>query len=280
MLDSGVHGTRRNSSETSNQPPLRIVVGLQLLLGMSIGFMLLASGCRKAPQATVPTHPYSGPTLPDQVELSKTPGVSIVQCPAGVARTDRIGGDGSSASAEAETATLDSVILAWCNFSGWIKLDADLPDRRYNIRVAADDEHNVWSRVKPAFEEVFGIRFVEGLEPTAAVVLRKSQAVPTGLTRVEAQTNWGTAQTAGGFGYKAGAASMAELAKIVARYVDEPVLEETGLEGNYQFELAMDHWQPKTVFPAVEKLGLKLVREQRDLNIMRVVRAGGKPEAP
>jgi len=214
------------------------------------------------------------------VELSKTPGVSIIQCPVGDYRTDRIQGDGYSGSGEAVTATIESVIFRWAQVTGWIRIDAVLPDARYNFRVVGDEDNNVWSRVKPAFEDVFGIRFVEGMEPTDAVVIQKPQGEVAGLIRVEAKSNWGTAQTPGGLGYKADSASMAELARIVGKYVDEPVLDETALDGNYQFELAMDTFKPATVFPAVENLGLKLVREKRNLNITRVVSAETEDRAP
>jgi len=263
-----------------NRISLRVVAAVPILLSVSVGIVLLGSGCKRASSATAASTTHPGPKLPDNVELSKTPGVSIIQCPVGDYRTYRIQGDGYSVSGEAVTATIESVIFRWAQVTGWIKIDAALPDARYNIRVDGDDDNNVWSRVKPAFEEVFGIRFVEGMEPTDAVVIQKPQKEPAGLTRVETHSKWGTAQTPGGFGYKADSASMADLAGIVGKYVDEPVLDETGLDGNYQFELAMEHSKPETVFPAIENLGLKLVREKRNLNITRVIATPAEDKAP
>ena len=44
------------------------------------------------------------------------------------------------------------------------------------------------------------------------------------------------------------------------------------------FDLAMDHWKPKTAFSAVEKLGLKLVKGKRKMDVLRIEKATEKHE--
>ena len=66
---------------------------------------------------------------------------------------------------------------------------------------------------------------------------------------------------------------------VVTHYVDVPVLDETGLEGYYGFTVSMDHWKPGTVYPAFEKLGLKLVKTKRPVHVIRILKAEPTPAA-
>ena len=213
-------------------------------------------------------------TLPDDVELSKVAGVSIVQCPPGDYQGRGYSLDSRSSSIVAQTAPLPNVLHAWCPFDGWIMIEAEFPDALYNIKVEAEEGASSWPLAKQAFEQVFGLRFVESMELTDVYVIRKIEGAPRGLTESTAESSgWGTKTTSGGFGYEVRGGYMQTLVNIVSDYVDKPVLDETGLTGFYKFVLAMDHWKPETVFSGVEKLGLKLEKTKRKLHIMRILYA-------
>lgn len=241
----------------SNNYRFRIAMMVVLTLALSI------FGCQKETGAS---SQKQNRNLPDNVELSKVKGVSIIQCPARQYFREMV------LDVKAENAPLSEVIRLWCEFDGWLFIDAKLPDARYNIIVEAKDRQTAWPITKQAFEKVFGLRFVEGKETLDVWVLQKAEDSPRGLSKVEAKfSNWGTEQTSRGFGYEIRAGDMEDLAEIASKYVDEPVLDETGLTGFYKFTLAMDHWKPQTLFPAVERLGLKLQKTKRELPVMRVI---------
>ena len=71
---------------------------------------------------------------------------------------------------------------------------------------------------------------------------------------------------------------MGNLAGVLEEYTETSVFNETGLEGGYDFDLVMDHWKPKTAFAAVEKLGLKLVKAKRKMDVLRIEKATEKHE--
>jgi uncharacterized protein (TIGR03435 family) len=166
------------------------------------------------------------------------------------------------------------VIIDWCDSDGWYFIDARMPDAVYNITVQAPKDGSIWSLAKEAFEQVFDLQFLEHEEMMDVMVLRKKKGAPSGLSPVEDQSSrWSTQDTPGGFGYVFKAGTMEDLVKIALKYVDVPVLDETGLEGHFAFTVSMDHWEPDTLFPAIEGLGLKLEKANRKLRVMRVVNA-------
>ena len=72
---------------------------------------------------------------------------------------------------------------------------------------------------------------------------------------------------------------MDDLVPILEKYTETVVFNETELEGRFDFDLAMDHWHPKTVYGAVEQLGLELVKETRSLEVIRIQKVPDE-EAP
>jgi len=71
---------------------------------------------------------------------------------------------------------------------------------------------------------------------------------------------------------------MEDLADILSKYLDGGlVFDETGLEGFFPFELAMDHWKPETATPALKPLGLKVRQVGRDFPTLRVAYEEEKP---
>lgn len=199
-------------------------------------------------------------TFPYNVEISSVEGVSIVRCGAG-------GGSvvwpGTTHAAE-----LADIIHEWCDFEGCLITEADLPQGYYNITVKPGKGEAIWPLAKKAFEDVFGLSFVEGKETVDILVLQKGEKHPRGLIQVAQPLVRGMNHRAGV--YSVGAGSMEDIANIISEYFDDLVIDETGLTGFYRFTLAMDDSDPNTMFPAVERLGLKLVRTKRELPVMRV----------
>ncbi len=223
--------------------------------------------------------------LPDNVELSKTEGVSIVQLPQGtqyvdpnIGATSYLSGDGIAGPATARNELLSDIIWNWAafgtGFKGWFSIDAELPDARYHVTISLKEGQTVGSLLREAFEPVFGLRFAEANEMLDVHLLVKTRDVPEGLTKVQSETaHGGTTQTPGGFGYMFKAETMTHLASLMEKYVDGPVLDETGLDGFYAFTLSMDHWKPQTVHPALEALGLRLQPARREVHTLRVKNA-------
>ena len=230
--------------------------------------------------------PGPGPgNPPEGPELSKIEGVSIRRVSTAdgyICMLDVFQNEDGTVRGEAKASTVADLIERWHPEPSWIVVEPDVTSDRFNVRVEAPDADALWPRTKRAMEQTLGIRITDEKKPTKVFVIQKAQEVPEGLVKVEARSsNWGTARTPGGFGYKMRAATMQDLAKIAVEYVNVPVLDETGLEGFYSFTLSMDDWKPETLFPGVQKLGLRLLRTKRELAIVHVTKAEGEtPDTP
>jgi uncharacterized protein (TIGR03435 family) len=229
----------------------------------------LSSGCREKKSAESADIPEKVRNLPFNTELSDVPGVSIIQREAEAFESYSM--SQGLDTAEAKGVHLNQLLLEWVEFSGWIFVDAEIPDRRYDVSVEAPEGTTNLEQLRKAFESVFGLEFVEKSEPMEVWVLERAEESPRGLEPVGGQHNWGTAQTPGGFGYEFRPGSMEDLVGILGKYLEGGVvLDETGLEGSYKFVLSMDHWDPSTAAPAVEKLGLRVVKAEREMTVMRI----------
>ena len=154
--------------------------------------------------------------------------------------------------------------------------DAPLPEGAYDITVkTAGTGRTAWELLSSAYERAFNVRIRSVRQAEDVHLLKVAQGAQPSLKRSDTgATSWGTAQTAGGFGYKFRSGSMDDLAGVLEKYTNTLVINETALQGHYTFELAMDHWKPKTVFAAVRKLGLDLVKAKRDLDVLKIESAG------
>ena len=77
--------------------------------------------------------------------------------------------------------------------------------------------------------------------------------------------------------FKVTGVELRDLARLLKRELDRPVLDETGLEGRYDFELLWDIRDPISVLDYVrDELGLELrpqVREMENLIVQSIERA-------
>lgn len=237
-------------------------------------FGLLFTACNRDDSKEEAQLPEWIEALPYNIELSKVPGVSIVQVEPSPGEGRMISTDSFEwKSAKAEYAFLGSAIISWCDFEGVISIDADLPEnRRYNISIDAPEGATIFPLAQTAFESVFQLEYKEAIETHQVWVLQKTADARKMLVPVDSEnSNWGTAQTSGGFGYDFRAGSMKDLAEILSKYLEGGlVFDETGLDGFYRFELAMNHWEPETALPALEPLGLRAVLIDRDLPTLRI----------
>lgn len=206
-------------------------------------------------------------------ELSKTEGVSIIRKRPDAAKGRSITSSGFQGStASASNSHLKDIIYNWTEFDGLIYMDAELPDDVYDIEINAPEGKNFAEVARAAFETTFGLSYTESVESTDVWILERDEAKQLVMEPVESDSsNWGTAQTPGGFGYEFRVGSTEDLADVLGKYFEGGIVfDETGLEGHYKFVLSMDHWKPETAIPAVEKLGLKVTRAKRDLPVLRV----------
>jgi uncharacterized protein (TIGR03435 family) len=241
------------------------------LLASSVFLLVVIWGCQnkqRPQQAILP---------PIGVELCSLPGVSIIRCPdknadSGHAITsDRDKGDATKL--EAKNAKLFDVFCFLCPFeNGPIYNDAPLPEGAYNITLACGkDGETAWPRLKEAFEKTFHVRVRQFKRLEDVHVLKRDTGKSLRLlTTPDKGKNWGTAQTPDGFGYKFRCATMEDLAEILEKFTNTTVLNETALEGTYAFELSMDCWKPQTVFSGIEKLGLRLTKEKREMDTLHI----------
>jgi uncharacterized protein (TIGR03435 family) len=175
----------------------------------------------------------------------------------------------------AENAALFDAICFFADFGGPIYDNAPLPAGRYDISVEAGQNQDRWKLLKEACERAFAVRVRQINRPEDVHILARDEghALALATPAPGAHRGWGTENTPGGFGYRFRNSSMDDLARVIEKYVDTPVFDETGIEGGYDFELAMDHWKPETVFKAVEQLGLKLVKATRNLDVLVIEKA-------
>jgi hypothetical protein len=234
-------------------------------------FAALIGGCGQAEPQGLP---------PVDQELSPVPGVSIRRRPETLSRAKKMEGLGSS-ELTAESADLFDVFCFFADFGGPIYNDAPLPAGRYDISVKAGPNQDRWELLKEAYERAFAVRVRQINRPEYVHILVRDEGHPLALATPAPGTHrgWGTENTQGGFGYRFRNSSMDDLARVIEKYVVTPVLDETGIEGGYDFELAMDHWIPGTVCRAVEQLGLKLVKTTRNLDVLVIEKgdAGTRP---
>ena len=207
-------------------------------------------------------------------ELSTVPGVSIKRKPTSLMYSSRLSGNGEWSRVEATDTPLFEIFCRFCPFDGPIYDDAPLPGGRYDVVAdTGQQDKRVWPLLKEAVEKAFGVEVRQIMQPEDVHVLKCRAGKSIMMTRAAPDAGfggWSTHPTAGGFGYRLKSSSMDDLVPILEKYTETVVFNETALEGRFDFGLAMDHWHPETVYGAVEQLGLELVKETRDLEVIRI----------
>jgi hypothetical protein len=184
--------------------------------GTFIGIAAFGSiGCKDSESAALPDHILQ---LPYDIELSTTEGVSIIQSRSGTASDYNFSSDGfGGRSASATNSGLEAIVNQWTEFEGWIFVEAEFPDRTYNVKIEAPEGQTFANLYRQAFESTFGLKYTETVESTDVWVLSKDDSTKITLKPAESHSsNWGTDQTPGGFGYEFRSGSMEDLTDILS----------------------------------------------------------------
>jgi len=149
---------------------------------------------------------------------------------------------------------------------GRFLMEAELPDQKYDVAVMTGGRPEL---VEPMFRQIvsagLGIEAVwEERVVDSYVLVRK------GEPRLEPLPDGAR------YGYQAssdslGATDLDGLADNVARLLERPTVNETGITGRYQILLKFDAPEPAAIFQAIEDtLGLAVVEEQREVEMLVV----------
>ncbi|OGR40815.1 MAG: hypothetical protein A2X35_09980 [Elusimicrobia bacterium GWA2_61_42] len=188
--------------------------------------------------------------------------------------------DGMELSSILETALRDTHGVEY------VDVPESLKSRKLKITARVAHVHGLEDG--PRLRELF-ISGINGALPLKVSVTRKNKKVyllkkngtlkpALALSTVKGggrQSNHG----AGGASLNARAGDMEMLAGELEEWIGAPVLDETGLDGRYDFKLEVKDLTPKAVNAALtETLGLKLVEGRREIEITEVKGAASEAE--
>ena len=159
------------------------------------------------------------------------------------------------------------VAPSWCDES------------RYDLVVASpllisDNPTERRRLIRQVLTETFRVEVIREPRPTKVYVLQKTsewmpELEPSEFSSRLLNGNRGNFKVTGG--------EWRDLARLLKRELDRPVLDETGLQGRYDFEFHWDIWNPISVLDFVrDQLGLELrlqVREIEHLIVQSIERA-------
>ncbi|MFP4355935.1 MAG: TIGR03435 family protein [Phycisphaerae bacterium] len=230
-----------------------------------VGFLLVGCSENEPP----PAADGRGAERPDDPQGSQTPekprpeasDVTIAPTSGAPARLDW---NPSTGAMQAVNQPLIEVIrTAWPRQERIVDSQA-LPEGNFDVTVAAQDRPlTAWRKLQARLEEQFDLQFALVSTPTEVWLLQRQPDAPMSLTPSDEkrQGNWVDLDE----GWSFAACSTDALVWRIEQILGEPVIDQTGLEGLYDFLLPVDHKDPQSVFPGVEKLGLRLVQETQPL---------------
>ena len=102
---------------------------------------------------------------------------------------------------------------------------------------------------------------------TLVKVLRRTN-FPLKLKEANLQTGAETSMS--GRGFKASNTPIERLAEYLEEFkiVDNPVIDETGLTGNYEIDIPFYEEDPDNIYIELEKVGLELINAEREINML------------
>jgi len=128
--------------------------------------------------------------------------------------------------------------------------------------------------IRQALTEKFRVEVIREPRPTKVYVLQKT---PEGMPDLQSSEFSSRLLNGKRGNFKVTGGELQDLARLLKRALDRPVLDETGLEGRYDFELHWDIRNPISVLDFVrDELGLELrpqVREREHLIVRSIERA-------
>ena len=158
----------------------------------------------------------------------------------------------------------------------WIGLP---PETRYKVSVVAPsgDKNAAAKLLQDALERTFGLRPMWQIRMTPCYVLRRIEDRPLALSPVSAERKGKGGATSlpadGDFTSFRGTA--AQFVQVLENFLPRPVIDETALEGQYNFHVEVGRGSIDDLNPALGKVGLELKQEERRIKLLVVDRATG-----
>ena len=156
-----------------------------------------------------------------------------------------------------------------------IELSPDLAALRFDGQIRASSHEEVAERLSLTLRRDVGLEFVLHQREREVFVLRNAHDEAWLVPSRES-----TPHREGANGRFAGrGVPIRELAHFVSRLIGKPIVDETGLEGTYDFVL---EWDPSAgayaLLQGFDDLGLELVRERRTIPVWVAERVQGSNE--
>jgi uncharacterized protein (TIGR03435 family) len=149
-------------------------------------------------------------------------------------------------------------------------------DQRYRASILAPPgrEDMVLPLFRYAIKKTFGLRISRKTRPTPCLVLKRLDGVPWALPASKAEKG---RAFFGDDSIYATRHSVAGLARLLEGVVGLPVLDETALEGAYDFQIRFSPGELDSLQEALHELGLALEPETRPIKLLLVEEARAEP---
>jgi len=237
-----------------------------------------------------PRPPVPSPSAPLKVgkELSQTAGASIRRV-----LGDRDGsswrvvrGEGNRPiGIEAENVNLSDILWLACSDDKpppWFHGKDMLPKGFYDvsITVVPDSGDDLWTATEKAIEKTFALRITRRERTFDVRLLERIEGTPLHLTKVKPDHFWSHGTSFKGYEFKGTDMDMFAT-DFLSKEIGVPVLDETGLDGKYNFELPLRstlRTTNKMIHEGLEKIGLKLTKTERTLPAVVIEKAGESRE--
>lgn len=149
------------------------------------------------------------------------------------------------------------------------KVDWENTSNRYNvdILVAPEDKSKLKDTFKEKLLSTLEIKAATKIKEMEVVVVSLNDSVPFSLSKSVDQKKELRSRADQ---YKSNGSSMEDFARYLERYgiLGMPVVDETGLEGKYQFDFSFDSENSKSFLETIKKMGLKLKKEKRQIEVL------------
>lgn len=228
-----------------------------LRTGIIIFIAIYFCGCKKDAD-------LAGDSSSDK-ELSKVEGVSIQYADGGGMTSWGIDFNGEYA---AKKITFEGLLSdLWPQEKIEIAESTIFAGKYFNVTIngANEPKEIYWKKFKNAFEQSFNISIIK---KTQLMELKVLTQIPGSLKvkKVEDRSSSSHGTTANG--YKFESQSIDEVAEVLGKELGIKVINETGLEGKYDFEVKMDIFEPKTFSGGLKEIGLELLDEKREIDVI------------
>jgi uncharacterized protein (TIGR03435 family) len=150
------------------------------------------------------------------------------------------------------------------------KVDWENTKNRFNldIIVAPEDKTMIREILREKLDDALDIKARVEIKELEVAVLFKNDSIPFALTPKSADEK--ISASSRGDHFSSNQATLNEFRSYLERFgiVGLPVVNETGILGEYKFDFTFDPENPKSFFPALENLGLKIKRATRKIEVL------------